>query len=89
MAGLLTADVLADGLAVSVAQALAAANRCARDSGIHVLQSLITITQHASEDTILWRVNYGPRDYIGRRGGDLVVEVDPQDASIKRVIRGR
>ncbi len=46
----LTADVLQDELAVSLARVLAAANKCARESGVDVLQSLITITQIASGD---------------------------------------
>lgn len=84
----LTADVLQDELAVSLARVLAAANKCARESGVDVLQSLITITQIANGD-LRWRINYGPKDYIGRRGGDLIVEVDANDASIKQVLHGQ
>jgi hypothetical protein len=54
-----------------------------------VLQSLITITQHAFNGQLLWRINYGPKDYVGRRGGDLMIEVDPTNASIKQVLRGQ
>ena len=39
--------------------------------------------------TLLWRVNYGPKEYVGRRGGDLLLEVDPSDASVKRVQWGQ
>lgn len=84
----LTADVLQDELAISLARVLAAANKCARESGVDVLQSLITITQIANGD-VRWRINYGPKDYIGRRGGDLIVEVDANDASIKQVLHGQ
>ncbi len=86
---LLTADVLQDELAISLARALAAANKRAHESGIEVLASLITITQRAFNGQLLWRINYGPRDYVGRRGGDLIVDVDPTDASIKKVLRGQ
>ncbi len=89
MAASLTADVLQDDIAVSLARAIAAANKRARESGIDVLQSLITITQRAFDGNLLWRINYGPKEYIGRRGGDLIVEVDPTDASIKQVLRGQ
>ncbi len=84
----LSPDVLQDDLAVSLARVLAAANKRARELGLDVPQSLITITQHA-EDGLRWRINYGPRNYLGRRGGDLVVEVDAKDASIKQVLRGQ
>lgn len=85
----LTADVLQDDLAVSLARMLTAANRRARESGIDVLQSLITITQCSTNGDSIWRINYGPRNYVGRRGGDVTIEVDPSDASIKRVLRGQ
>ncbi len=84
----LTADVLQDELAVSLARVVAAANKCARESGVDVLQSLITITQIANSDA-RWQINYGPKNYIGRRGGDLTVEVDANDASIKQVLHGQ
>jgi len=89
MAATLTADVLQDEIAVSLARAIAAANKRARESGIDVLSSLITVTQRAFEGKTLWRINYGPKEYIGRRGGDLIVEVDAKDASIKQVLRGQ
>jgi hypothetical protein len=38
---------------------------------------------------VLWRIHYGPKDYVGRRGGDLIIEVDPADASVKQVLRGQ
>ncbi len=89
MATTLTADVLQDDLAVSLARVLAAANKKARESGIDVLQSLITITQRSLNGDLLWRINYGPKDYVGRRGGDLIVDVDANDASVKQVLRGQ
>jgi hypothetical protein len=60
----------------------------ARELNIDVPQSLITITQ-VIDNGPYWRVNYGAKDYVGRRGGDLVVEVDANDASVKKVLRGQ
>ena len=88
MGATLSADVLEDDLAVSLARVLASANRRARELNIDVPQSLITITQ-LIENGPRWRINYGPKDYVGRRGGDLVIEVDATDASIKQVLRGQ
>jgi hypothetical protein len=89
MAVTLTTDVLQDELALSLACALAVANKRARESGIDVLQSLITITQRPVNGQSLWRINYGPKDYMGRRGGDLIIEIDPINASVKQVLRGQ
>lgn len=89
MATTLTADVLQDDLAISLARVLAAANKKARESGVDVPQSLITITQGSVSGDSVWRINYGPKNHIGRRGGDLIVEVDANDASIKQVLRGQ
>ncbi|HQR33104.1 MAG TPA: hypothetical protein PLK30_10215 [Blastocatellia bacterium] len=88
MAAVLTAEVLQDDVAVSLARVIAAANRCAREAGINVQQSLITISQLADGEA-RWRINYGPLDYLSRRGGDLIVDVDPADASIKQVLQGQ
>lgn len=89
MAAVLTADVLQDDIAVSLARAIAAANKRARESGVDVLESIITITQRAFDGSSLWEINYGPKEYIGRRGGDFMVKVDPSDSSIKQVQRGQ
>ncbi len=89
MANTLTADVLQDDLAVSLARALAAANKRAHEAGVDVWQSLITITQRTLDGKSLWRINYGPKEYVGRRGGDLIIDVDSTDASITQVIRGQ
>lgn len=84
----LSTDVLQDDLAVSLAQVLAAANKRAREAGVDVGRSVITISQ-SFEHGLRWRVNYGPKDYIGRRGGDLIVEVEASDASVTQVLRGQ
>ena len=85
----LSAEVLQDDLAISIARVIASANKRARELNIDVLQSIISLTQYPQNDAWVWRVNYGPKDYVGRRGGDLIVEVNPKDASIQRVIWGQ
>jgi hypothetical protein len=89
MASNLTADDLQDPLAVSLARVIAAANRSARDAGVDPSDALINITQLLVDGELMWRVNYGPRDYVGRRGGDVIVDVDPRGASVTRVLRGQ
>jgi hypothetical protein len=89
MAVSLSPEVLQDDMAVSLARVIAVANKRARELGIDVLQSIINISQHSRNGGWLWRVNYGPKDYVGRRGGDLIIEVDPDDASIKEVLWGQ
>jgi hypothetical protein len=88
MSATLTMDVLQDELAVSLARVLAAANKRAREAGVNVAHSLITITQNF-EHGLRWRINYGPKDYIGQRGGDLMIEVDANDARVTRVLHGQ
>ncbi len=88
MATALTTDVLQDDLAVSLARVMAAANKRARELGVDVVESIITITQ-IFDGGLRWRINYGPKDYVGRRGGDLIIEVDANDASIRLVLRGQ
>jgi hypothetical protein len=89
MATILGADVLQDEIALSLARVVASANRRAREMGVDVPQSIISISQHSLNGGWLWRVNYGPKEYVGRRGGDLIVEVDPSDESIKQVLWGQ
>ena len=89
MAATLIAEVLQDDLAVSLARAMAVANKKARELGVDVTQSLISITQHTLNGISVWRINYGPKDYVNRRGGDVLIEVDVHDATIKKVLRGQ
>ena len=85
----LTAEVLQDDLAVSLARAIATANKKAHELGVDVLQSLISITQHTLNGSSVWRITYGPKDYVNRRGGDIVIDVGMHDATIKKVLRGQ
>lgn len=89
MADPFSPEVLEDDIAVALACVVASANRRARELGVDVQQSLITIAQHSTKGGLLWRVSYGPEDYVGRRGGDLTIEVDGRDASVKQVLRGQ
>lgn len=89
MAAVLSDETLQDEIAVSVAEVLASANRKAKDLGIDVKASLITVSQHLAKGVWLWRVHYGARDYIGRRGGGLMIDVDPTNADIKQILHGQ
>ena len=84
----LTAEDLADEVAVSVAHVLAAANRRARQLGCEVSQSLVTISQHF-DGGWFWRINYGPKNPTAQRGGDLIVDVNADNAEVRRVLRGQ
>ncbi len=89
MAAILNHEACKDDLVVSLANAVTAANRCAREAGVDFADSLIAVSQCISGGQPVWRVNYGPRDYQLRRGGDLVVDVDPVANSVLRVLRGQ
>ena len=78
-----------DRLVMSVARALSLANEAALGQGVEPAESLVTISEESSPAGRLWRVNYGPRDFVGRRGGDLIVLVDEQSQAVQRVIRGQ
>lgn len=84
----LTAEDLADEVAVSVAHILAAANRRARQLGCEVSQALVTISQHF-ENGWFWRISYGPKNPAAQRGGELIIEVSADNAQVKRVLRGQ
>lgn len=83
------AEITQDDVAVSVARAITVANRRARELGIDVRQSLITINQHFSNGNSFWRINYGPKNYIGQRGGDLIIEVEQRNAIISQILWGQ
>jgi hypothetical protein len=74
---------------MSVARALALANEAAGSAGWDPASSLVTITEELQESGCRWRVHYGPRDYINRRGGDLMVVVDEGAGMVQQVIRGQ
>jgi len=78
-----------DDLALAVGRAVAAANKAALAHGKDLDASLITITEEAPPPQRLWRVHYGPREYVLRRGGDLIVFVEEQTGNVQRVVRGQ
>jgi hypothetical protein len=78
-----------DGLALSVRRALTLANEAAVARGTDPAEALVTITEEPSSAERLWRIHYGPRQAVSRRGGDLIVLVDREGRSIQRIIRGQ
>jgi hypothetical protein len=78
-----------DGLVMSVARAVALANETALAHGTDPAESLVTITEEIPSAGRVWRIHYGPRDYVGRRGGDLIVLVDESSDAVQQVIRGQ
>jgi len=82
-------EIAQDDLAVGVARALAIANHAAVERGTDLQQSLVTITEEEPPPYRRWRIHYGPRDYVGRRGGDLVVIVDEASGRAERILRGQ
>jgi hypothetical protein len=89
MAAVLTNETLKDEIAVSVAQVLASANRKAKELGVDLKESLITVSQHLANGVWGWRVHYGKRDYVGRRGGDLIIDLGGTNADIQQILRGQ
>lgn len=89
MTTLLDSDVLGDSIAKSMAHAVAIANLRAIELGIDVASRLVSAAQRASENGIVWEVNYIPKDYVNRRGGDFTIEVDPVNGSIRHELRGQ
>ena len=84
----LTKEDLADEFVVSLAHILATANRRARQLGCDVSQSLVTISEHFDGGKF-WRINYGVKNTSAQRGGDLIVEINAENAEVKRIVRGQ
>lgn len=78
-----------DPLALSVAHAMTLANETASQAGIDLAASLVTVSEEYAATSRQWRVQYGPRDYISRRGGDFIVIVDDPSGQVKQVLRGQ
>jgi hypothetical protein len=85
----LTPEVLQDPTAVSLARAVTAAKRRAREQGVVPEDNLLTVSQTSETDTYAWRINFGPKSPQFARGGDFMVEVDPDDGSIHRELWGQ
>jgi len=78
-----------DHLALAVAQALTVANGEAIARGMDPGRALVTITEASAPPNRVWRVHYGPRDYIRRRGGDLLILIDERTSTVQSVMRGQ
>ncbi|MCI0638617.1 MAG: hypothetical protein L0Y72_07525 [Gemmataceae bacterium] len=89
MAVTLSKDVLEDEVAISLAQILAAANKQAKLLGVNPQERNISIHECATNGASVWRINYGAKNPIGRRGGDLMIDVDAESGSVKQVLRGQ
>lgn len=89
MATVTVKELQQNHLVTSVARALALANEAALKQGTAPADSLVTITEETSPTGRLWRIHYGPRDYVGHRGGDLIVLVDERADAVQRIIRGQ
>jgi len=89
MALTLTAEVYQDDIAVTLANVLATANQRASALGVDVAESLLTITQLFANEGLVWRINYGPKEYINRRGGDLIVDVAAHSGEVEQVLWGQ
>jgi hypothetical protein len=81
--------IQADQVVMSVASALALANEAAVAAGTDPQAALITIAQEQTPSGRNWRIRYGPRDYINRRGGGVTVVVDEAGGAIRKVLRGQ
>lgn len=89
MTATLIAEVYQDDIAVTIANILATANKRASEMGVDVADSLLTITQRLQDDILYWRINYGPKDYMNRRGGDLIVDVAATSGKVEKVLWGQ
>jgi hypothetical protein len=82
-------DLKQDKLVMSVARALAAANEAALAHGAQPADSVVTITEELSSNGRCWRIHYGPRDFVNRRGGDLTIFIDDETGAVQRILRGQ
>jgi hypothetical protein len=82
-------EIRQDDLALAIAQATALANAAAVAHGRDLSQSLVTVSEETPPPDRHWRVHYGPRDFRGRRGGDLIVIVNERLGAVERVLRGQ
>ena len=85
----LSIEALTDSVAVNTANIVATANRRARELGVEVERTLMTLTHVVAPGSDTWRVNYVPEDYLERRGGDLIIDVDSRSGDVIRVLRGQ
>jgi hypothetical protein len=89
MSAAISESVQRDPLALSAARAIALANETASQAGFDVASSIVSVSEEYAASARQWRVHYGPRDYIGRRGGDFIVIVDDPSGQVRQVLRGQ
>lgn len=89
MATLIAEEALKDPYVASVAISLSVANKKAQECGVDLKESIISITQENSAEESFWRINYGTKNYINRRGGDLIIYVYQENGRIHKVLRGQ
>lgn len=89
MTTLVNKEVLKDPYVASVALSLSVANKKAMEYGIDLKESIISITQENSAEESFWRINYGTKNYINRRGGDLIIYVYQENGRIHKILRGQ
>src|SRR5438132_3833663 len=67
------------------------ANNAANETGLKqaAVEATKSISERSANGEAIWRVNYSAKDVVGRRVGDLIVDVDGRDATIKQVLRGQ
>jgi hypothetical protein len=82
-------EIQQDTLALSMAHAVVVANDTAKLRGTNVAECLVTVTEETPPPARSWRIHYGPRAYLSRRGGDLIVIVDESKAAVTKVLLGQ
>lgn len=82
-------EIRQDELVMSVATALAKANATAVAHGVRPAEMIVTIAEEVSPVGRHWRINYMPKDFINRRGGDLIVLVDEGGEVAPRILYGQ
>jgi len=78
-----------DEVVVSLASVIASANQEAQEAGLNEVDELLNLSFRTVEGKNVWEVTYGPHQTFSRRGGGLIVLVDPDDNSIVRVQHGQ
>jgi hypothetical protein len=77
-----------DRLALTIAGAVTLANETLVARGVNPAACVVMIEEVLSDTGRTWRMQYGPRDFVHRRGGVWIVVVDEQ-AGVAEVIRGQ
>ena len=83
---------LKDKRAISLAEAVAIANETAQAAGVPGETMRLFVEEELQADGILlWRINYAPVSPPGTfpRGGDYTVEVNSEDGTVYRALRGQ